>query len=343
MSPRPPRPLAAALVVLLAAPAAAQDRYPVEVTASALNVRDTPGGTVLDQVSQGTVLVAHGERSGWLAVDLRGREAWLSATYVRRTQAAAVVVEASALNVRSGPSTANAVLGTAAADQAYAQLATSSGWVQVQFDHRAAWVSGAYVRPLAAPAPAPAPSPTPHSWAALHRGLDLDGGHVPRAGLANTTLRRALGVSVEPYGEQVTIAGRAFVRGRVSWFGGPRDTGVTASETGAITGQRLRALNSPLSPDAATLAAHADRYYYCAMRFDYTTRDTSWWRRARLLVLNPATGQAVVVRPVDWGPNTRTGRLIDLSPQALHDLGLDTDGTAVVSFAAPDAPLGRVR
>jgi hypothetical protein len=176
-----------------------------------------------------------------------------------------------------------------------------------------------------------------------YAGLTQSGSEIPRAGLANPTLRSALGVSAEPYGTVVDYAGRSWVSGRVSWFGGPSDGGVSATETGAITGEHLRSLGSPEHPDAATLASRPADYYYLAMRFSYSPNGTSWWRDARLVVTNPTTGASVVVRPVDWGPNTSTGRVLDLSPQTLADLGLDTDDTALVAFAAPGAPLGVVR
>lgn len=187
-------------------------------------------------------------------------------------------------------------------------------------------------------APPPAGSTT-LPWA----GLSLSGSEIPRAGLANATLRAALGVSVEPYGTVESYEGSRFVRGRVSHFGGPRDTGVTSTETGAITGERLRALNDPLSPSSSTLASRPEDFYYVAMRWAYSPNGTRWWRDARLLVVNPATGAAIVVRPVDWGPHTRTARVLDLSPQALTDLGLSTDGEALVAFAPAGTPLGRIR
>ena len=37
------------------------------------------------------------------------------------------------------------------------------------------------------------------------------------------------------------------------------------------------------------------------------------------------------------------GRVMDLSPQTLADLGLNTDDTAVIAFALPGTPLGIVR
>lgn len=179
-------------------------------------------------------------------------------------------------------------------------------------------------------------------WEALHAGLEQGGVPLPRQGVRNATLRRALGVSTEPYGSVATREGRSFVSGRVSWFGGPRDTGVTSSERGAISGERLRSLNDPLAPSAGTLASRPEDFYFAAMRFDYDPAGIAFWRESRLLVLDPETGRAVVVRPVDWGPNTRTRRVLDLSPQAMSDLGLVTDDTALVAFASRTAPLGPV-
>ncbi|MCB9595466.1 MAG: N-acetylmuramoyl-L-alanine amidase [Sandaracinaceae bacterium] len=182
----------------------------------------------------------------------------------------------------------------------------------------------------------------PPPGGSLHAGLTQNGSQIPRAGLANATLRRALGVSTEPYGDVVTVDGASWVRGRVSHFGGPSDTGVSSTETGAITGERLRSLNNPENPSASTARSRAADYYYVAMRWDYSPNGTSFWRDARILVRNPSTGAQVVVRPVDWGPNTSTRRIIDLSPQAVRDLGVTTDATLDVAFAAPGTPLGVV-
>jgi hypothetical protein len=111
----------------------------------------------------------------------------------------------------------------------------------------------------------------------------------------------------------------------------------------AISGEIARRDNDPMNPSAATLDAHREEYYYCAMRFSYAPNGTGFWRDARLLLTNPRTGRQVVVRPADWGPNTSTGRVIDLSPQAIRDLGMTTDETALVAFARPGTQLGVVR
>jgi hypothetical protein len=177
----------------------------------------------------------------------------------------------------------------------------------------------------------------------VHAGIDMAGVPIPRAGVSNSTLRRVVGVSVEPYGAVVSHDGREFVSGRTSWFGGPNDRGVGSSETGAITGERLRSLNTPANPSEVDLTSRPEDFYFIAMRFDYGPAGIEFWRDARLLVVNPSTGASVVVRPVDWGPSTSTRRVLDLSPQAMADLGLVTDDTALVAFAISDAPLGRSR
>jgi hypothetical protein len=182
--------------------------------------------------------------------------------------------------------------------------------------------------------------PTPSSGP--YDGLTQSGSEIPRAGLYNPTMA-FLGTTTEPYGSVITDSdGLDWVRGKVSWFGGPSDTGVSASETGAISGEILRDLNDPLSPSSSTLASRPEDYYFVAMRWCYTPNSRSWWADARIIVKNPTTGAAIVVRPVDWGPNTSTGRIIDLSPQALSDLGLTTDQNALVAFAPPGTALGPV-
>ncbi|NOY93553.1 MAG: hypothetical protein GXP55_20405 [Deltaproteobacteria bacterium] len=180
------------------------------------------------------------------------------------------------------------------------------------------------------------PAPAMGSYAGLSQG----GSEIPRAGLSNSTLRSTLGVSVEPLGEVVMAHGDPWVRGRISWFGSPDDTSLRWSDTGAITGERMRSMNSPVDASRATIDSRPQDYYYAAMRWDYHPGGRSFWRDARILLENPLTGERVVVRPIDWGPHTRTGRVIDLSPQTLTDLGVRTDDELLISFATPGTPLG---
>ena len=149
-------------------------------------------------------------------------------------------------------------------------------------------------------------------------------------------------MATEPYGSLFQHEGHDYVRGRVSHFGGPNDTGVSSTETGSVTGERLRSLNAPLNASASTIASRPDDFYFIAMRWDYTPHGVSFWRGARILVVNPANGKKVVLRPVDWGPNTSTRRILDISPQAIKDLGAETDANLLVAFAAVGAAVGVV-
>lgn len=181
-------------------------------------------------------------------------------------------------------------------------------------------------------------------------GLTQGSFEIPRVGVENPTLRSwasrygRAGDETERYGTTVTAFGHEYVRGTISHFGGASDTGVSSTETGSISGERLRSLNDPPDPTPAAAAANPSEYYFVAMRFAYPTvsgsPDPRVWRDRRLVLVNPTTGARVVVRPVDWGPGPRTGRTVDASPQALRDLGLSTDQDVLVAFAPPGTALG---
>jgi hypothetical protein len=184
------------------------------------------------------------------------------------------------------------------------------------------------------------PDPVGSSLSSVHAGLTISGHEIPRRGLANPYLMTE---STEPYGEVVTYDGLSFVRGTISHFGGPHDTGVTSTETGAITGERLRSLNSPDPGSATDVRNRPADYYFVAMRWRYLGgSDLAWWRTARVVVVNQRNGSAVVLRPVDWGPNTRTRRIVDVSPQAMVDLGVTTDDNVLVAFVDASTPLGPI-
>jgi murein DD-endopeptidase MepM/ murein hydrolase activator NlpD len=172
--------------------------------------------------------------------------------------------------------------------------------------------------------------------------ITQSGSEIPRQGLRNGTLEASLGVAVEPYGTVTMTTDGSWVRGTVSHFGGANDTGVTATETGSISGERLRSLNVPATPTPAQIAANPGSFYFVAMRWNYSPNGRTWWRNARIALRNATTGRTVIVRPVDWGPHTRTARIVDISPQAMTDLGVSTDASILVAFAPPGTPLGVV-
>lgn len=136
------------VLVLLAGvcPSARAAGEVVEVTASELNVRTDVMGRVLGTVGRAQRFVVAQSRSGWFGIDWAGRRAWVSGAHVQRVAARSVVVTADTLNVRTGPSTSRAEIGEAHRGQAYARLDAQGEWVEIQFDRRAGWVHGDYVR-----------------------------------------------------------------------------------------------------------------------------------------------------------------------------------------------------
>jgi N-acetyl-anhydromuramyl-L-alanine amidase AmpD/uncharacterized protein YraI len=117
-------------------------RSRVEITASALNVRSRAWGSVLGTVTQGQRFVVTGRSGSWLRIDYSGRTGWIHANYARASNADAVKVEASSLNVRNGPSTGYGKLGITFRGQAYTVVMRQGRWVLIQFDRRRGWVAG---------------------------------------------------------------------------------------------------------------------------------------------------------------------------------------------------------
>ena len=61
-----------------------------------------------------------------------------------------VQVTASALNVRTGPSTGYSIIGKVYSGQKYVQIATSGSWRKIWFSNVTGWVHGSYVTTVTA-------------------------------------------------------------------------------------------------------------------------------------------------------------------------------------------------
>lgn len=121
------------------------------------------------------------------------------------------------------------------------------------------------------------------------------------------------------------------VAGKMSTFGGPKDTGV-GPEDGLgvfpVGEESMKAhglgdwLLTPAQADAPGLARRLDpSRFYLACRWDVRT-----YQQLRASVAHvTANGRTIEARPVDWGPDTKTGRVADLSPGLAKALGLVTD------------------
>ncbi len=126
--------------------------------------------------------------------------------------------------------------------------------------------------------------------------------------------------------------------GKAGMLGGAKDRGVKPDDKLALptgkhfTYERVRSLNP--------------KSFYCAMRWDYKLPNKSpeeakrWWANKKILVTNPANGNRVVVRAVDFGPHENTGLTISLSPATLEALGIEIGGEVEMIFADQKAPTG---
>ena len=123
------------------------------------------------------------------------------------------------------------------------------------------------------------------------------------------------------------------VEGKMSTFGGPRDTGMSADEGLALftpadlQDAKYSYLFLPAPPPGTTglgRRLNPDKYYF-ACRWNYTDTPREFLKRALARVENPANGRTADARPADWGPNIATGRVADLSPGLAAALGLQTD------------------
>jgi N-acetylmuramoyl-L-alanine amidase len=124
--------------------------------------------------------------------------------------------------------------------------------------------------------------------------------------------------------------------GTCSSFGGPDDEGVSPSEELAFIHEMDQAphLFLPYQPEGTSgLARRLNPYiHYVACRWNYDDTSREMLLDKVALVRAPATGIALTAFPADWGPNANTGRVADLSPGLMTDLGIGTDDVVEITF-----------
>jgi N-acetylmuramoyl-L-alanine amidase len=158
-------------------------------------------------------------------------------------------------------------------------------------------------------------------------------------GLAETIC----GETVEPPGPEPEPLpeGQFYARGTCSWFGGPDDTGVSASEGLAFFYEYSDAphLFLPQQPSGTTGLARRlnPDLFYVACRWDYDEISKTELANpsVQAIVRNVKTGKEFRAWPSDWGPHEeQTGRVADLSPGLMAALDLDTDDVVEVIYPA---------
>lgn len=128
----------------------------IEPTVNHLNVRSGPGTSfqVLSQIHSGQSYTFVSEQGDWTKIRLNNnREGWVASWLVNKiTNSQNVgdsrqgVVTASTLNVRSGPSTSNTIVGKIQRGNNIDILQSQNGWHQIRFQSVQGWVSGQYVQ-----------------------------------------------------------------------------------------------------------------------------------------------------------------------------------------------------
>lgn len=143
-------------------------------------------------------------------------------------------------------------------------------------------------------------------------------------------------------------------RGRISEFGGPTDRGVALDEGLALYNESMAAARPDLFLSTEEACANASKIeekkivklglarrldpdaLYCAMRWNYRATPQHVLRRSQVKIWMPdAPGKYVLASPVDWGPNERLNRLIDVSPRAMMSLAAKTDNVVAVTLLLP--------
>jgi hypothetical protein len=125
-------------------------------------------------------------------------------------------------------------------------------------------------------------------------------------------------------------------KGKASSFGGPDDEGVSPNEALAFytTVSQRPELFLALQPKGTTgLARRLNPYvHYVACRWDYEVTPKSMLLYEVATVKATKTGRSFKAFPADWGPNETTGRVADLSPCLMDDLGIATDDEVEVTL-----------
>jgi hypothetical protein len=126
-------------------------------------------------------------------------------------------------------------------------------------------------------------------------------------------------------------------KGKVSWFGGPDDMGVSPSEGLAFiynADDKPQIFLDEQPSGTSGLARRLDpETYYIAMRWDYDqfSKDVL---ASDAMALVRAGEKVFLAHPADWGPHTDTGRVADISPGLMDALGVDTDDEVEVKYPA---------
>lgn len=131
------------------------------ITAESLNVRTGPGTSYesIGYLHNGDKVTILGESNGWYKINYNGQEAWVSGKYVDKTEGGStpepeqppastdgtvVVVDATTLNVRTGPSADYSKLGSLGHGDKVSVLEEKDGWYRIDYNGQDGWIKASY-------------------------------------------------------------------------------------------------------------------------------------------------------------------------------------------------------
>ncbi len=139
------------------------------------------------------------------------------------------------------------------------------------------------------------------------------------------------------------------VEGKMSTFGGPKDTGMSPSEGLSLFSSEQDMINhgvgdfllSSHEAGATGLGRRLNpKKYYLACRWWETNLSTSLLKNTWAWVENSKSGTRLKARPVDSGPADWTNRVADLSPGLADALKLKTNDVCSVTIADETSEFG---
>lgn len=122
-----------------------------KVTATMLNMRSGAGtnfGTV-GALKSGTEVEIISESNGWSQILYNGTKAWVSTDFLQISTEVAPTkhyeINATSLNIRSGPGTNHSILMTLKNGTVVRVLEEKNGWTRISYDGKEGWASSEYI------------------------------------------------------------------------------------------------------------------------------------------------------------------------------------------------------
>jgi SH3-like domain-containing protein len=120
----------------------------LSVSRDGINVRSAPGtqSDILFELPKGYPLEVIGREGQWVKItDYEGDKGYVMESLLSKTPH--VIVKVKEANVRSGPSTKDAVVGNVAKDVVFQKLEEKSDWVKIAHPQLTGWVHKSLIWP----------------------------------------------------------------------------------------------------------------------------------------------------------------------------------------------------